>query len=108
MIYSGLYTHPDMVNYDISWASRAIARQQYWCHTIGQEYMLVKDMSKWARWYPHPNAWIFGTLVKFRALEHFIQTYNKTFVWIDLDVYPTDRALSVALPNHNLFYAYLS
>lgn len=104
VIYSGLYTHPEMV-YDISWTSRAIARQQYWCHSLDAEYMLMKDMAKWARYYEHPNAWTFGTLIKFRALEHFIQTYNETFVWVDLDIYPTDAAIGRPLPTNNLFYA---
>lgn len=65
----------------------------------------MDDISKWARHYPHPHSWSFGTLIKLRALEHFIESRASTFVWVDLDVYPTDRAFEMDLPTGNVFYA---
>jgi hypothetical protein len=45
-------------------------------------------------------------MIKFAALEDYLCCGPPgDFVWVDLDVYPTESAFSVSLPFGNLFYA---
>mgnify|MGYP007071565173 CR=1 FL=1 len=104
-VYSGLYTHPLMV-YDLSWVERAKARQRRWCASLGAEYRLIRGMERWARLCHHPESWSFGTMIKFAAMEDYLGSgVAGDFVWVDLDVYPTDAAFGVPVPRGNLFYA---
>jgi hypothetical protein len=102
-IYSGLFTHKHGF-FPTDWTERAIKRQQQYCDHWGFDYRLMTNIP-WGQNYPLRHAWSFGTTIKFVALDHFLKSKEKYFTWLDLDVYPTDRAFEYQLPSCNLLYA---
>jgi hypothetical protein len=102
-IYSGLFTHPHGF-YPTDWVERAIARHKKYCDCVDYDYQLVTNIP-WGQKYPLRHAWSFGTTIKFVALDKFLCSGEDYFIWMDLDVYPTEAAMSYTLPLCNLLYA---
>jgi hypothetical protein len=106
-IYSGLYEQ-SFGNFQkpniTTWTSKAIERQQEYCNKTNQEYKLIKDIP-WGQIYPLRESWTFGTLIKLVAIDDFIQSNESYFTWLDLDIYPTDKAFEYIIPEDNIFYA---
>ena len=83
-IYSGYYT----TNPIPEWANRAAKKHTHWALHTKNNYVLMTNMDKWTKWHPYPNAWTFGSLRKLLTLEHFINSNNEHYLWMDMDVYP--------------------
>ena len=102
-VYSGLYEQ-DFGHFKKPWTKLAIARQTEYCTTTNQNYKLIKNIP-WGKEYPYRESWTFGTLIKFVALDDFINSNEPYFTWLDLDIYPTDKAFEYKIPKDNIFYA---
>lgn len=87
-IYSGYYTQKPKPQ----WVNRATKKQAHWAINNNYNYCLLTDLTHWAQHYPHTDSNNFGSLIKLLALEKFIQSEEQTFIWIDMDVYPTQKA----------------
>ena len=93
-IYSGYYT----TNPIPEWANRAIKKHAHWALHTKNNYVLMTNMDKWTKWYPHTNTWTFGSLIKLLTLEHFINSNNEHYLWMDMDVYPKQQAYNTKIP----------
>ncbi len=102
-IYSGYYTQKPKPQ----WVNKATKKQAHWAINNNYNYYCLTDMNKWVQHYPHHNTYNFGSLIKLLALEKFIQSEEQTFIWFDMDIYPTQKAYEHKIPEgHDLLYYY--
>lgn len=96
-IYSGYYTH----NNPPQWVHHATQAHQKWTNHIQATYHNLTNLHPWTQYTPHKHSWTFGSLIKLKAIEHYIQNPTPTFIWIDKDIYPTPKAHTTPIPTPN-------
>lgn len=99
-IYSGYYTHN---NQPPQWVQHATKAHQNWTNKINATYHHLTNMHPWDKHYPIPHSWTFGSLIKLKAIEHYLQNPTPTFIWIDQDIYPTPNAHTTPIPQPNTY-----
>lgn len=104
-IYTGCFD-PGNGIFNKDWVGRALFRQRRYCDHWGFDYEVIREIP-WGAYYPLRYSYGFGTLIKLVALHKFLESGESCFTWLDLDIYPTDKAFTYTLPRCNLLCAYM-
>lgn len=93
MIASGYIERNDPY-WPAGWQDRAIRIHKNWAESVGQPYVLVtnEDVEPWLKHAKNSDSWQFATLCKYVAIQRFLDSDDDSFLWLDLDCIPMDKA----------------